>query len=117
MINLGRQPYDFRLNQDYLDKFGITGGLPPGPVLVSSREPVDPYGAGEVPDYIAFGLGKQPPEKSASLAGFWHKQKKEAMVSSEHAVAELFWQLINGIGPVRVIRNNQNVTVALVPSS
>lgn len=113
LINLGRQPYDFELNQAYMNRFNISGDLPRGPILVSSREPVDPYATGVIPDYIVVSLGQQPPEKSAKLAGVWHRQEKTAMVNTEHAVAELFWQLIDGTGPVQVTRNKQNVTVVL----
>ncbi len=113
MINLGRQPYDFRLNQAFMDRLGIKSELPKGPVLVSSSEPVDPYGTGAPADYVAIGMGKQSPERSAALAGIWHKQEKKATLSTEHAVTELFWQLIDGIGPVQVTRNKHNVTVAL----
>jgi hypothetical protein len=113
MINLGRQPYDFKLNQAYLKRLGIVDELPTGPILVSSREPVDPYGTGDITDFIAVGLGKQAPARSAELASLWHQQEKNVAENSDHEIAGLFWQLIYGIGPVQVSRNKQHISVSL----
>ena len=113
MINLGRQPYDFKLNKVYLDRLGIGDDLPDGPVLVSMNAPLDPFGTDRAPDYLVVAMGKQPPERAARLAGIWHQQEKDSVISNNHPVATLFWQLIDGIGPVQVSRDDQAITVSL----
>lgn len=113
LVSLGRQPYDFKLNDTYLRRLGLGGDLPNGPILVSMREPVDPYSTGEVPPFLAVSLGHQPPERTAELAETWNQQEKDPVAVTEHPVAKLFWQLIDGAGPTRVQRNQQRITVSL----
>ena len=113
LVSLGRQPYDFELNDTYLKRLGIHGDLPIGPILVSMRQPIDPYSADDIPPYLAVSLGRQTPERSAELARTWNQQERNAVTSAEHPVTELFWQVIDGAGPTQVQRSQQRITVAL----
>ncbi len=113
LVKLGRQPYDFKLNDTYLNRLGLGGDLPSGPILVSLREPLDPYATDDPPPFLAVGLGHQTPERSAELAEAWNQQEKDPVPVNEHPVAKLFWQVIDGAGPTRVQRNQQRITVAL----
>ena len=113
LVSLGRQPYDFKLNDTYLRRLGLAGDLPNGPILVSLREPIDPYATDDVPPFLAVSLGHQTAERSAELAETWNQQEKDPVAMTEHPVAKLFWQLIDGAGPTRVQRNQQRLTVSL----
>jgi hypothetical protein len=113
MVNLGRQPYDFKLNEDYLRRLDLQGNLPNGPILVSVREPLDPYGLGEVPAFLAVSLGRQTPQRALELANIWHKQEKDTINVSSHPVSELFWLVVDGAGPSQVVRIKQHIQVAL----
>jgi len=113
LVNLGRQPYDFKLNEAYLRRLEIQGKLPDGPVLVSLAAPLDPYGAETVPPYLAVALGRQEPQRAAELARIWHQQEKDAVTAASHPATELFWQLIEGSGPVQVARSQQRITATL----
>ena len=113
LVSLGRQPYDFELNDTYLRRLGILGDLPIGPILVSMREPIDPYSTDDIPPYLAVSLGHQTPERSAELARTWNQQEKDAVTSAGHPVSELFWQVIDGAGPTLVQRSRQQITVSL----
>jgi len=113
LVSLGRQPYDFKLNDTYLRRLGLGAGLPNGPILVSMREPIDPYATNDVPPFLAVGLGYQSPERTAELAETWNQQEKDPVAVTEHPVAKLFWQVIDGAGPTRVQRSQQRITVAL----
>jgi hypothetical protein len=111
-VNLGRQPYDFKLNETYLRRLELQDNLPNGPILVSTREPLDPYGSGEVPAFIAVSFGRQTPQKALSLAKVWHNQEKDT-ASSKNPVSEIFWELIDGAGPTVVAHYKQRILVAL----
>ena len=113
LVSLGRQPYDFKLNETYLKRLGVPGDLPNGPILVSMSEPIDPYADGDVPPYLAVSLGHQTPERAAELARTWNRQEKDPVADVEHPVSKLFWQIIDGAGPTRVQRNQQRITVSL----
>jgi len=113
LVSLGRQPYDFKLNETYLKRLGVPGDLPNGPILVSMSEPIDPYADGDVPPYLAVSLGHQTPERAAELAKTWNRQEKDPVADVEHPVSKLFWQIIDGAGPTRVQRNQQRITVSL----
>lgn len=113
LVSLGRQPYDFKLNDTYLRRLGLGAGLPNGPILVSMREPIDPYATDDVPPFLAVGLGDQSPERTAELAEAWNQQEKDPVAVTEHPVAKLFWQVIDGAGPTRVQRTQQRITVSL----
>jgi len=113
LISLGRQPYDFKLNDTYLRRLGLGAGLPNGPILVSMREPIDPFATDDVPPFLAVGLGDQSPERTAELAETWNQQEKDPVAVTEHPVAKLFWQVIDGAGPTRVQRTQQRITVSL----
>lgn len=112
-INLGRRPYDFKLNEAYLTRLALQDNLANGPILVSLRQPLDPYGSGDVPAFIAVSFGRQTPQRALSLAQVWHGQEKDAIVSKSHPVADLFWQIIDGAGPTQVARYQEHVLVAL----
>lgn len=112
-VNLGRQPYDFRLNQAYLSRLGLKADMASGPILVSLSQPLDPYGITEAPPFLAVSLGYQGAQKSLKLAKAWHSREKDAMISDERAVKELFWKLIDGAGPVKVERNGDRMVVEL----
>ena len=113
LVSLGRQPYDFKLNDTYLRRLGLGAGLPNGPILVSMREPIDPFATDDVPPFLAVGLGYQSPERTAELAETWNQQEKDPVAVTEHPGAKLFWQVIDGAGPTRVQRTQQRITVAL----
>jgi hypothetical protein len=113
LVSLGRQPYDFKLNDTYLRRLGLGAGLPNGPILVSMREPIDPFASDDVPPFLAVGLGDQSPERTAELAETWNQQEKDPVAVTEHPVAKLFWQVIDGAGPTRVQRTQQRITVSL----
>jgi len=113
LVNLGRQPYDFKLNETYLKRLGVPGDLPNGPILVSMREPIDPYADDDVPLYLAVSLGHQTPERAAELARTWNQQERDPVADAEHPVSKLFWQIIDGAGPTKVQRNQQRITVSL----
>jgi hypothetical protein len=113
LVSLGRQPYDFKLNETYLKRLGVPADLPNGPILVSMREPIDPYADDDVPLYLAVSLGHQTPERAAALARTWNQQEKNPVADAEHPVSKLFWQIIDGAGPTRVQRNQQRITVSL----
>jgi len=113
LVSLGRQPYDFKLNETYLKRLGVPGDLPNGPILVSMREPIDPYADDDVPLYLAVSLGHQTPERAVALARTWNQQEKDPVADAEHPVSRLFWQIIDGAGPTRVQRNQQRITVSL----
>ena len=113
MVNLGRQPYDYTLNKAYLDRLELRDGLPKGPILVSLREPIDPYGEGDIPGFLAVSLGRQKPEKSLALAKVWHSQEKSTIAAPGHPTAELFWALLEESGTTLVTRFNQRVLVEL----
>jgi len=113
MINLGRQPYDFKLNDAYLRRLELQDSLPNGPILVSLREPLDPYGLGDVPTFLAVSLGHQTPQRALELAKVWHKQEKDTVTVAGHPVSALFWELIDGAGPAQVARYQQRILLAL----
>lgn len=111
-VNLGRQPYDFRLNEQYLRRLELHNNLPSGPILVSTREPIDPYGNDEVPAFIAVSFGRQSPQKALELAKVWHRQEKDP-ASGATPVSGLFWEIIDGAGPTVVAHYQQRILVAL----
>lgn len=113
MVNLGRQPYDFALNDAFLRRLGLGEDLASGPVLVSSNRPIDPYGIGAPPAFLAVGFGRQAPQRTLALAKTWHRQEKEAIAPAGHPVATLFWQLLEDSGPVQVVRSGSRLQVAL----
>jgi hypothetical protein len=113
LVSLGRQPYDFKLNDTYLRRLGLGAELPNGPILVSMRAPIDPYAADDIPPYLAVSLGHQTPERAAELARTWNQQEKDPVAVAEHPVSGLFWKVIDGVGPTRVERNQQRITVSL----
>ena len=113
LVSLGRQPYDFKLNETYLRRLGLGGDLPNGPILVSMTQPIDPFATDDVPPFLAVSLGHQTPERTAKLAETWNQQEKDPVAVAGHPVAKLFWQVIDGAGPTRVQRNQQRITVSL----
>lgn len=113
MVNLGRQPYDFKLNEVYLRRLRLQENLPDGPLLVSTREPLDPYGLAEVPGYLAVSFGRQAPQRALELAKIWNRQEKDPVAAASHPTSALFWEVIDGAGPVRVTSNQQHILVTL----
>ena len=113
MVNLGRQPYDFKLNDAYLRRLELQNNLPNGPILVSMREPLDPYGLGDVPTFLAVSFGHQTPQRALELAKIWHRQEKNATTVADHPISTLFWEVIDGAGPTQVARYQQRILVAL----
>ncbi len=113
LVNLGRRPYDFKLNEAYLRRLELQENLPDGPVLVSTSQPLDPFGSDKLPTFLAVSLGRQTPERSLALARIWHRQEKDATVSESPVVARLFWDVIDGAGPIRVTRFQQRILVEL----
>ena len=113
MVNLGRQPYDFTLNEAYLRRLELQDNLPNGPILVSMREPLDPYSLGAVPAFLAVSFGHQTPQRALELAKIWHQQEKETVTVANHPVSGLFWELIDGAGPTQVARYQQRILLTL----
>jgi hypothetical protein len=112
-ISLGRRPYDFKLNEAYLGRLNLHDNLPDGPVLVSMKVPVDPYGVGDVPAFMAVSFGRQSPQRALDLAKIWHKQESSMISSNVSPVSELFWELIDGAGPIQVARDKNRIQVVL----
>ncbi|MDH3998127.1 MAG: hypothetical protein OET90_04735 [Desulfuromonadales bacterium] len=114
-VNLGRRPYDFDLNRTYLKRFGLHQQplLATGPILVSLRDPVDPYGEDAPPQHMVVNFGHLEPQRTLELAKLWHTQKKSTLDSDGHAVAALLWQLLDGAGPTQVTRVQQQLLVEL----
>jgi len=113
MVSLGRQPYDFKLNETYLRRLELQDNLPVGPILVSMREPLDPYGSTNLPAFLAVSLGRQTPQRALELAKIWHQQEKEALSGKEDLVSTLFWKIIEGAGPTQVTSSQQRTLIAL----
>ena len=113
MVSLGRQPYDFKLNETYLRRLELQNNLPVGPILVSMREPLDPYGSTNLPAFMAVSLGRQTPQRALELAKIWHQQEKEALSGKEDLVSTLFWKIIEGAGPTQVTSSQQHTLIAL----
>ncbi len=113
LVKLGRQPYNFKLNEAYLHRLELQERLPDGPVLVSTNEPLDPFGSGTVPTFLAVSLGRQTPERALVLARIWHNQEKAAIAGDSPPVSGLFWDVIDGAGPTLVTRYQQRVLVTL----
>jgi hypothetical protein len=113
MVNLGRQPYDFKLNKTYISRLGLQEDLPDGPILVSTREAIDPYGDGNVPAFLAVSFGQQSPQRALTLAKIWHDQEKDSIACKGHPVSELFWNVLNGAGPTQVVNEQQHIQVML----
>ncbi|MEJ2470145.1 MAG: hypothetical protein P8Y91_08100 [Desulfuromonadales bacterium] len=113
IVALARRPYDFKLNAAYLRRLDLTGDLPLGPILISTAEPVDPFGNTELPPFLAVSFGQQSPERAHELARLWHRQEVGTVKSAPGPVKTLFWQVIDGTGPVRVEHQHQRILVTL----
>lgn len=112
-VNLGRQPYDFKLNESYLRRLALQDNLSNGPILVSLRQPLDPYGNDNVPAFLAVSFGRQSPQRALELAKIWHNQEKDAIINKSHPTSDLFWELIDGAGPTQVVRYKERILIAL----
>ncbi len=113
LVSLGRQPYDFKLNKAYLSRLGLKGDLPDGPILVSMRGSIDPYGAGELPAFLAVSFGRQSPQRALELAKIWHNQEKDTIADQGHPISELFLDVLDGAGPTQVDSKQQHIQMAL----
>jgi len=116
MVVLARRPYDFKLSHAYLERLEL-GNLPDGPVLVSLAEPLDPFGLEPVPPFLAVALGHQELRRSIALAKVWHGYEKSPLPSVGHPLNDLFWQLVDGAGPIRVTRNGSRLLINLAPTT
>lgn len=114
MVNLGRQPYDFKLNEAYLRRLGLTMNLPDGPILVSARQPLDPFGIGDLPAFTAVSLGRQAPQRAEELARIWHRQETSMNAIDKRPLADLFWDIVNDAGPTQ-ISSHQDHTLVVLP--
>ena len=112
-INLGRQPYDFKLNEAYLSRLALQDQLSNGPILVSLRQPLDPYGTGQSPAFLAVSFGRQNPQRALELAKIWQNQEKDATSNKSHPISDLFWELIDGAGPTQVVRYQEHILLVL----
>ncbi len=112
-ISLGRQPYDFKLNKAYLSRLALQDQLSNGPILVSLRQPLDPYATGQSPAFLAVSFGRQNPQRALELAKIWHSQEKDALSNKNHPTSDLFWQLIDGAGPTQVVRYQEHILLVL----
>ncbi len=112
-INLGRQPYDFKLNEAYLSRLALQDQLSNGPILVSLRQPLDPYGTAQSPAFLAVSFGRQNPQRALELAKIWQNQEKDAISNKNHPISDLFWELIDGAGPTQVVRYQEHILLVL----
>ncbi len=112
-INLGRQPYDFKLNEAYLSRLALQDQLSNGPILVSLRQPLDPYGTAQSPAFLAVSFGRQNPQRALELAKIWQNQEKDAISNKSHPISDLFWELIDGAGPTQVVRYQEHILLVL----
>jgi hypothetical protein len=112
-VDLGEQPYDFQLSRTYLDRLQLRDSLPKGPILVSLRKPLDPYGQSEVPAFMAVSLGRQKPGRALELAKIWHDWEKEPSEPTGHPVASLFWAVLDESGTSLVTRFDQRLLLEL----
>ena len=109
-VDLGRQPYDYKLNAAYLQRFGLD--LPGnGPVLISTVLPVDPYGTTKAPAFLAVTFGQQTPVRTQALLERWHQYEMPGTTSEDHPLAGLFLSLLNEAGPTRVEHANQRLLI------
>ncbi|MBW2477558.1 MAG: hypothetical protein JRE16_06860 [Deltaproteobacteria bacterium] len=116
MVDLGRQPYDYKLNNAYLDRLQLRDSLPKGPILVSLQSPLDPYAAGDLPGFLAVSIGQQKPQKALQLAKVWHNQETGRLQAAEgHPMASLFWDLLAEAGSGQVTRFDQRLLMELTP--
>ena len=112
-ITLGRQPYDFKLNEAYLSRLALQDQLSNGPILVSLRQPLDPYGTVQSPAFLAVSFGRQKPQRALELAKIWQNQEKDAISNKSHPTSDLFWELIDGAGPTQVVRYQEHILLVL----
>jgi hypothetical protein len=112
-VNLGRQPYDFKLNESYLSRLELQDQLRNGPILVTTSQPLDPYGTGQPPAFMAVSFGRQNPQRALELAKIWHNQEKDTISNKSHPTSDLFWELIDGAGPTQVVRYQDHILLAL----
>lgn len=112
-ISLGRQPYDFDLNEAYLRRLMLSNTLPNGPILVSTKQALDPYGSDQLPVTLAIALGHQSPQRSLELAKIWHQHESKMANDDNAQVSELFWKLIEDAGPTSVTRQGNKIQVEL----
>ncbi len=112
-VNLGRQAYDFKLNEAYLSRLALQDQLSHGPILVSLREPLDPYATDQVPAFLAVSFGRQNPQRALEIAKIWHHQEKDAVNNQNHPTADLFWELIDGAGPTQLVRYQDHILLVL----
>lgn len=112
-VSLGRQPYDFNLNKAYLRRLMLDNTLPNGPVLVSTTQALDPYGADQAPVTLAIALGRQSPQRSLELAKIWHQHESTGTNDDSAQISKLFWELIEDAGPTSVTRQGDKIQVEL----
>lgn len=109
-VDLGRQPYNYKLNAAYLQRFGLD--LPGnGPVLISTVLPVDPYGTTKPPAFLAVTFGQQTPIQTQALLERWHQYEMPRMATEDHPLAGLFLSLLNEAGTTRVEHANQRLLI------
>jgi hypothetical protein len=113
LVKLARQPYDFKLNRAYLERLRLNHPLPSGPLLVSARQPIDPYATTDLPELLAVSLGRQQPQRVLELAELWQAQEVIAGADDSAVLSQLFWQLIDGAGDTTVVRDGSRAIVIL----
>ncbi len=109
-IELGRQPYDFKLSAAYLQRFGLDLAHK-GPVLVSSTKPIDPYGPEVTADFLVVNPGRLNPEATRALLVHWHQYERSLTPSGGHALAGIFADLLDGAGPTLVERSGNRLRI------
>jgi len=109
-IELGRQPYDFKLNAAYLQRFGIDRPGK-GPVLISTVLPIDPYATTKVPAFLEVVFGQQTPLQTQALLERWHQYEAPKTATASHPLAGLFLKLLNEAGPTRVEHADQLLSI------
>lgn len=107
-VRLGRGPYDFKLSEAYLRRFGLEFDRK-GPVLVSSAKPVDPYGSDTLPEFMVVNPGLLGPQQIRLLLNNWHRHETSVVNSNAHALAGLLVDLLHDTGPALVERSESRL--------
>lgn len=107
-VRLGHQPYDFKLSNAYLRRFGLESHHK-GPILVSSTEPVDPYGSGTLPEFMAVNPAQMVPQQTRLLLNNWHRHEAAVVNSNTHALAGLLADLLHDTGPALIERSGNRL--------
>ena len=97
-INLGRQPYNYKLSSTYLKSLKLDA-FSSGPVLVAAAAPIDPYAIAEQPPVLVVNLAGLAPATAKQLLQRWHLYETSMIATSGHPMSDLFMTLLQDSGP------------------